>query len=117
VIWGCRRPGDYFPHPQCPFDCDCEPVRYIRAASSPALSNTESGGSDRADSEGEWGEGEHGLKEIVRCPGPEGDRDFQFDCRCGWKSAVVEWEEGKVEFNCHLADHLASPASNVEGEA
>ena len=31
AIWICQRSGDYFPHPQCPFDCDCEPVRYIRA--------------------------------------------------------------------------------------
>lgn len=34
VIWICRRAGDYFPHPECPFDCDCEPVRYIRAATN-----------------------------------------------------------------------------------
>ncbi len=32
TIWVCQRSGDYFPHPECPFDCDCEPVRYVRAA-------------------------------------------------------------------------------------
>lgn len=34
VIWICQRAGDYFPHPECPFDCDCRPVRYIRAATN-----------------------------------------------------------------------------------
>lgn len=34
AIWICRHAGDYFPHPECPFDCDCKPVRYIRAATN-----------------------------------------------------------------------------------
>lgn len=31
-IWLCRHQGDYFPHPVCPFDCDCKPARYIQAS-------------------------------------------------------------------------------------